>query len=395
MIEKIKNHLNSFLTIFIFLGILSFVFALSFGLKERVWHAYLLSYFYFVLLSLSGLFFVSIHHVTKAGWSVFLRRGAEALTAYLPYAFVLTLPLLYGAFSLYSWLDPAQVAKDPLLLHKKPYLNFPFFALRLLVFVGGWAFFAHKLKSFSLQQDQDGKVIWSQKSVPWSVGFLFFFALSLSLFSVDLIMSLDAHWFSTIFGVYVFAGLFQAVFALLILLSAILRTQDIATKLSGIKAKINENHLHDMGKYLFAGTLFWAYIAFSQYMLIWYANLPEETTFFLPRSKGAWAFISIILIVFKFIVPFLILLPRYVKRNWQCMIYISALILIMEFVDIYWLIYPHFDSHLPRFGWLELVVFLCFAGIFVHAVLSFFKKHPAIPLKDPRAKEALSHKVTY
>ena len=385
-----KSKINTCFSVCLFTGLLAFIFALSFDMSERAWHAYLLSYFYFVLLSLGGLFFVSIHHVTHAGWSVFLRRLAEALSAYLPYALLLTLPLIYGACSLYDWLDPNKVAQDPLLLHKKPYLNFPFFVIRMGIFLCGWAFFAHKLCAFSLKQDQDGDVKWSQKSVSWSVGFLFFFALSLSLFSVDLIMSLDAHWFSTIFGVYVFAGLFQAVFALLILVSAWLRKQD--KKYLRI---INENHLHDMGKYLFAGTLFWAYIAFSQYMLIWYANLPEETTFFIPRSQGAWAGVSLALIFLKFIVPFLILLPQRIKRNWKCMIYIAVLILVMEFVDIYWLIYPHFDPHFPRFSWLEVSVFLFFALIFIRAFLSFLKKHSPLPLKDPLAGEALKHKVTY
>ena len=385
-----KNHLNTFFSVCVFVGLLAFVFALFFGMNERVWHAYLLSYFYFILLSLGGLFFVSIHHVTNAHWSVFLRRLAEALTAYLPYALLLALPLVYGAFTLYDWLDPDKIAKDPLLQHKKPYLNFPFFVIRLGVFLGGWAFFAYKLCSFSLKQDQDGQGVWSQKSVSWSVGFLFFFALSLSLFSVDLIMSLDAHWFSTIFGVYVFAGLFQSVFAGLILISAWLRKEH-----PQYQKQINENHLHDMGKYLFASTLFWAYIAFSQYMLIWYANLPEETTFFIPRSKGAWGVISLSLIFLKFIVPFLILLPRQVKRNWHYMVYMASLILLMQFVDLYWLIYPHYDSHVPRFGWVEIALFLFFAGVFIRGTLHFLKKHSPVPLKDPRAKEALSHKVTY
>ena len=413
-----KNKLNTFTSVCIFIGLLAFVFALSFGMNERAWHAYLLSYFYFILLSLGGLFFVSIHHVTNASWSVFVKRLAEALTAYLPYALLLTLPLIYGACSLYDWLDPDKVAQDALLLHKKPYLNFPFFVIRLGLFLGGWAFFAYKLCAFSLKQDQDGKVLWSQKSVPWSVGFLFFFALSLSLFSVDLIMSLDAHWFSTIFGVYVFAGLFQTVFAVLILMSAWLRTPQgydfcitseekhldrLTPQLQTPKDNqhkkyqsiINENHLHDMGKYLFASTLFWAYIAFSQYMLIWYANLPEETTFFLPRSKGVWAGISLALIFLKFIVPFLLLLPRGVKRNWKFMVYISALILFMQFIDLYWLIYPHFDPHFPWFGWLEIAIFLFFASLFIRSILNFLKKHSPVPLKDPRAGEALSHKVTY
>ena len=391
MTIKNQEQIKSLSTALIFIGGVAFVFALLFGFQERAWHGYLLSYFYFVLLSLGGLFFISVQHITKAGWSVSVRRLAEALTAFLPVAVLLTLPLIYGAFSLYDWLNADKVAKDPLLIHKAPYLNLSFFLIRLAVFFAGWIWFAKKMVSFSLRQDQDGDPKWTHKSVKYSVGFLLFFAFSLSLFSVDLIMSLDAHWFSTIFGVYVFAGLFQAVFAGLILLSAWL----IREEEGKYKKWINENHLHDLSKFLFAATVFWAYIAFSQYMLIWYANLPEETTFFLPRSKGAWAGVSIALIALKFIVPFLILLPRKVKRQWETMIPIAILILVMQFVDLYWLIYPHFDSATPRFGWPEAGIFLLFLSIFVRSLLAFLEKHSPVPLKDPREKESLSHHVTY
>jgi hypothetical protein len=389
----IKNYeqIRTFSTVFIFIGALVFTIALFLGFQERIWHAYLLSYFYFVLIALGGVFFVSIQYATNAGWSVSVRRLSEALTAYLPVACVLTLPLIYGAFSLYDWLDAEKIAKDHLLEHKAPYLNLPFFLIRLGIFLGGWVFFARKLVSFSLKQDQDGDTIWTKKGVKYSVIFLLFFALSLSLFSVDLLMSLDAHWFSTIFGVYVFAGLFQSIFAALILLSAWLLKQDKEK----YKTWINENHLHDLGKFLFAATIFWAYIAFSQYMLIWYANLPEETTFFIPRSEGVWAFVSISLIVFKFILPFLFLLPRWVKRNWKTMIFASCLILLMQFVDLYWLIYPHFDSGFPYFSWVEVGVFLAFFGFFIRSIFSFLQTHSPVPLKDPRMKESLSHHVTY
>lgn len=385
--EAIKNST----TVFISIGVIAIVMAFFFGLQERLWHAYLLSYFFFLLLPLGGLFFISIQHATGAGWSVTVRRLSEALTAYLPMALILTLPLIYGAFSLYDWLDADKIAKDPLLAHKYPYLNLPFFLIRLAAFFGGWIFFAKKLVSFSLNQDKDGDAKWTKKSVKYSVLFLLFFALSLSLFSVDLLMSLDAHWFSTIFGVYVFAGLFQAIFAILILFSAWLIKQDKAK----YRDLINENHLHDLGKFLFAATVFWAYIAFSQYMLIWYANLPEETTFFIPRSQGTWALVSIALIVFKFILPFLILLPRWVKRKWETMIPISCLILLMQFVDLYWLIYPHLDSTFPRFSWLEICVFLTFLGVFLRSVFAFLEKNSPVPLKDPREQESLSHHVTY
>ena len=203
---KQYEQIRALSTVCIFIGVVAFMTALFLGFQERAWHAYLLSYFYFMLLPLGALFFIAVQHATKAGWSVNVRRLSEALTAYLPVACVLTLPFIYGAFSLYDWLDADKIAKDPLLAHKTPYLNLSFFLIRLGVFLGGWLFFAKKLVSFSLKQDQDGDVKWTHKSVKYSIAFLLFFTLSLSLFSVDLLMSLDAHWFSTIFGVYIFAG---------------------------------------------------------------------------------------------------------------------------------------------------------------------------------------------
>ncbi len=375
--------------VFIFIGIVAVASMLVLANPERLWHAYLLAYIYFVLLALGGVFFISIHHATGAGWSVVQRRLAESVTSFLPWAALLTLPLIYGAFYLYDWLDPKAVAEDPLLAHKAPYLNLPFFLIRLTVFFGGWIFFAKRLVGFSLRQDKDGSEVWSKKSVKYSIGFLLFFCFSLSFFSVDFLMSLDAHWFSTIFGVYVFAGLFQSIFALLILLSIYFMSQD------SYKKWIRADHLHDLAKFLLAASVFWAYIAFSQYMLIWYANLPEETTFFLPRSKGMWAVVSCSLIVFKFIVPFLVLLPRWTKRHVKVLVFVASLILFMQLVDLYWLIYPHWDSGRPWFGWLEVALVLGFAGVFIRSVMMFLHKHPVVPQKDPRINESLTHKVTY
>ncbi len=380
------SNLSSF---FIFIGLVVFISMLFFGEVERVWHAYLLGYIYFVLLALGGVFFISVHYASHAVWSVNIRRLAEALTAYLPWACVLTLPMIFGAFYLYDWLDATEVAKDPLLQHKSPYLNLPFFLVRLVIFFSGWIFFAKSLVKFSLKQDQDGRDIHSSGGAKYSIGFLLFFCLSLSFFSVDFLMSLSAHWFSTIFGVYVFAGLFQSVFAILILLSVYLMSWSEYRKL------ITLDHLHDLGKFLLAATVFWAYIAFSQYMLIWYANLPEETTFFIARSQGGWVGVSVSLIIFKFVVPFLMLLPRWVKRNVNVLVPIACLILLMQAVDVYWLIYPHWSTDRVQFGLLEIATLLGFAGVFIRSIFSFLWTHSPVPLKDPQIAKSSAHKVTY
>lgn len=385
---QISSKTKGFLIGLMVIGLLGFLVTL-FKDKERAWFAYLIAYFYFVSLSLGGLFIVAILHATNAGWSANIRRFPEALTAFLIWGFVGGLVFLIGAPHVYEWLDKAAVAKDALLQHKAGYLNFGFFAVRMVLFVGSWVFFARKLVGFSTRQDQTGDESLTLRAVPYAIAFLLSFALSYSLFGVDLLMSLQPHWFSTIFGVYCFAGLFQSSLALVVLLVGHCMKRGL------LKGIVDENHLHDLGKFLFAFTVFWAYIAYSQYMLIWYANLPEETQFFIPRSLAPWAWISISLIFFKFIIPFLYMLPRWVKRNPDYLKPVAILLLIMQYVDVYWMAYPNLSKEHLVFGLPEILVFLGFAGAFFYAVTGFLGKYPIVPLKDPRQQESLHHHVVY
>ncbi len=357
--------------------------------KERAWYAYLVAYFYFVTLSLGGLFFVSVLHAANAGWSANIRRFFEALTSFLPWAVGGGVIFLVGAPHIYEWLDKAVVAKDMGLQHKAGYLNMPFFVIRIILFTGLWVFFARKLVGLSLEQDKAGTEALTRKSVPYAISFLLIFALSYSLFSVDLLMSLQPHWFSTIFGVYAFAGMFQSSLAAGILLVIYCMKKGL------LKGLVDENHLHDLGKFLFAFTVFWAYIAYSQYMLIWYANLPEETQFFIPRSQGSWAWVSVSLIFLRFIIPFLYMLPRWVKRNPDYLKVAAVLILIMEYVDLYWLAYPNLNKEHVVFGLPEIGLWIGFAGAFMYVLTNFLSKNSIVPLKDPRQHESLHHHVVY
>ena len=192
-------------------------------------------------------------------------------------------------------MDKAVVAADPLLQHKSGYLNTTFFVIRMVVFFGLWLFFCAKIVGTSVAQDQTGDEQITHASFRWSIPFLLIFALSFSLFTVDIMMSLQPHWFSTIFGVYCFGGLFQSTMAVMILLIVHCMRRGLLT------GYVDDNHLHDLGKFMFAFTVFWAYIAYSQYMLIWYANLPEETIFYLPRLTGGWTFVSAALLFGKFV----------------------------------------------------------------------------------------------
>ena len=220
------------------------------------------------------------------------------------------------------------------------------------------------------------------------MAFILFFALSYSLFSVDLLMSLEPHWFSTIFGVYCFSGLFQSSLAFMILMCLFCQSKGWVTGLLTIE------HVHDLAKLLKGFTVFWAYIAFSQFMLIWYANLPEETIFFLHRSHDNWMNISLSLIIFKFIVPFACLLPRWAKRTPYHLVIVCSLILIMQYVDLYWIVYPNYKES-PTFSWLEPGIFLGFLGLFLSSIAGFLNRNNLIPIKDPRLHESINHHVIY
>ncbi len=356
--------------------------------QERVWHSYLVSYFFFSSLALGGLFFTAIQHAVHAGWSVNIRRIPESMTAFLPAVLVGGVVLLASGTHLYSWLDKELVANDPILLGKSGYLNLGFWAVRIVLFSALWLFFSKKIVGYSLRQDVDGDESWTKKLPKVSVAFLLVFALSYSLFSVDLMMSLEPHWFSTIFGVYCFAGLFQSSLAFMVLMILYCRSKGWVTGL------MTDEHVHDVAKFLKGFTVFWAYIAFSQFMLIWYANLPEETVYYLHRSHGGWMEVSLALLIFKFVVPFVALLPRWAKRTPAHLVMVSILILVMQFVDLYWMVYPNYKDHVV-FSWMEVGVFIGFLGTFLLLVTGFLAKNNLVPIKDPRIHESLSHHVTY
>lgn len=388
-----SSRLKSIFSILMFVGVISLVFAL-YQDKSRAWHAYLLGLFYFTSLALGGLFFTSIQHLTSSGWSVNVRRPMEAITAFLPWAFGLTMIFIAGNFvtgmDVFDWFNKATVESDTLLAHKEAYLNPTFFIIRTIIFFVGWLWLAKKIIGYSIKQDETGDESLTHKCVPLSIAFILFFSLSYSLFSVDTLMSLEAHWFSTIFGVYTFAGLFQCTLCVMILIIGHLLKKGLINKY------VNENHLHDLGKFLFGFVVFWAYIAFSQYMLIWYANLPEETIFFKPRQEGTWLLVSFSLIIFKFVVPFFALLPRWAKRNINHLSAVSILILVMQVVDLYWLIYPNLNKeHSFVLGFQDIGIFLGFLGLFIYTTTKFLSSHSIIPYKDPRMHESNSHEVVY
>ena len=373
-------------------GILFGALAFGAGLMrdpQRIWFSFLTSFFYFLCLGLGGLFFASLQHASNAGWSVNIRRISESLAAFLPVGAIAAIVLVIGSKHIYTWLDPKEMAHDAVLMAKHAYLNCGFFILRLVVFFGAWLIFSKLIIGNSIKQDQTGDEKFTVRNAALSVAFILVFSLSFSLFSVDTIMSLEPHWYSTIFGIYCFSGLFQSSLALITIITVYLVNQGL------LRGLVNDNHLHDLGKFMKAFTVFYAYIAFSQFMLIWYANLPEETIFYLNRSSGTWLLISWSILIFKFIVPFLLLLPKWAKRNHSQLVLVAIIILIMQYVDVYWLVYPNLDSNNVLFGWQEIGIFMGFLGLFMLVVTRFLAKNNLVPIRDPRIQESIHHEVTY
>lgn len=364
-------------------GLASFVTALCTD-PTRAWYNYLIGYFYWMSISLFGAFFTAIHHATGAQWSTPVRRLAEGMSSFLLVAAGLLFVLFFGLHHLYEWTHLEEVAHDAILKGKSGYLNTPFFIIRSVVGMGIWAGFAWYFCKKSIAQDASGAIPITKQLIKASVIFLPLFALSFTMASFDDIMSVEPHFFSTIFGVYQFASLFNTGVTTLTIITILLMQRGL---LNGL---VTEHHVHDLAKWMFAFTVFWAYIAFSQYMLIWYANLPEETFFFMKRQTHGWGVIGIALAFMKFIIPFFLLIGKWAKVKMNYILTVATLMLIASWVDLYWNVAPAFVEN-ARFGWQEIGIFAGFVGLFGLVVSRFYSHHPLVPIKDPYLLDGVNH----
>ena len=351
---------------------------------EHLLETYLVSFAFFLAISLGGLFFVLLQHCTRAGWSVVVRRVAEAVAANVWVMMVLAIPVVYGIHHLYHWANVEAVAHDPMLDAKAGFLNPSFFIARLVIYFLIWGVMASFLHRTSVAQDASGDPKLTLRMERLSAPGMLLFALTINFAAFDLLMSLDPHWFSTIFGVYYFS---VSVVAFLAVMPKILYALQMRGVLPNV---ITVEHYHDFGKLLFGFVVFWAYIAFSQYMLIWYANLPEETEWFLKRQTGEWATVSLILIFGHFVLPFVLLVSRKIKRRPLLLAITGGYMAAMCWIDVYWLVIPEFSPGVARFGLLDVLCFLGMNGIYSAALLLRLRRHSVIAEKDPRLEESLA-----
>ncbi|WP_298363361.1 quinol:cytochrome C oxidoreductase [uncultured Lutibacter sp.] len=353
-------------------------------LKNKPWSALYVALFFFFMISLATLAFYAIQHASQAGWPVVLFRVMEGITAYLPVGAVLL--FVFFVLSslhmnhLFTWMDADVVAHDELIQNKSGYLNVPFFLLRAAIYIIGWVVYRQYARKLTLAQDKANDNSNYTKLFKSSAAFLVFFLVSESMMSWDWIMSLDPHWFSTLFGWYVFASMIVSAVTTIALISIYLKGK-------GYLEFVNNSHLHDLAKFMFGFSIFWTYLWFSQFMLIWYANIPEEVTYFASRfSEYKIPFLGMLVLNFAF--PLLVLMNSDFKRvNWF-IVCTGIIILIGHYVDIFVMIMPATVGDQWFFGISEISSVLLVLGLFIYVVFTALTKAPLLAKGNPFIKES-------
>jgi len=358
-------------------------------LANRPWAAVYVAAFFFFMISLGTLAFYAIQRAAQAGWSPLLFRVMEGITGYLlPGGLIVLAILLLSALHfnhMFIWMDPEVVEHDEIIKNKSGYLNIPFFLARGVFYLAGWSLYRYFSRKFSIAQDKANDNSNHIKNFKISAGFLAFFIVTESMMSWDWIMSIDPHWFSTLFGWYVFASMVVSAITVIALLTIFLKSM-------GYLEKVNHNHMHDLAKFMFGFSVFWSYLWFSQFMLIWYANIPEEVTYFITRLED-YQLPFLGMLVMNFILPFLILMNSDFKRlNWM-IVTAGIIILIGHYMDVFNMIMPSAVGDQWFFGIPELGSVMFFAGLFIYIVFSSLTKAPLEASGDPFNKE--SEKFVY
>lgn len=348
--------------------------------------SYLVALAFWLGIALGALILLSIFHASNAKWPVVVRRMLEKMASCSIVFLPLFLPVALGMRHLFVWVSkPAELGARALELieHKRLYLNVPFFLVRAGIYFLLWIVVSYLLSSWSARQDTTPDLRLTVKQRRLGAGSLPFLALSITFAAFDWLMSLDPTWYSTIFGVYFFAGSFVAAIALLTLITVLARGANLFGSL------VSPDHYQNLGNFLLAFTVFWAYIGFSQFMLIWIANLPEEVGWYLVRAGGSWRPVGIGLAIAHFLLPFFALLSSEIKRNPRTLALISAWILVWHYLDVYWMVMPALHPEAPAPHWIDLAALAGVGGIAVAFTLWTLRGRYTIPVGDPYLQASL------
>ena len=352
---------------------------------ERAWANLLLNNYYFLSLAIGASFFLAIQHITQSGWSSMFKRVPEAMMAFVPYAGVIMLLLYFGMHSLYHWTHEEALATDALVQHKSPYLNIPFFFIRMILFFMAWTVMTYLLRKASLTEDEKGGFVYFERSELLSKIHIFLLAITFSFATFDWIMSIDVHWFSTIFSLRNFVSAFYHGSAVIVLIVILLHQK-------GYFPKLNESHMLDFSRYIFMLCIVWGYFTFSQFMLIWYANIPEETEYFAHRWHLGFKVIFYVNFAINWFLPFVLLLSQKINKNISIVKALCIVLIAGQYIDLYEQIFPGVMNG-PVFGIIEIGFFAGFAGLFALVVSRSLSKAALIPRNHPYLEESMHHHV--
>ncbi len=364
------------------IGVVAFIYAFATH-PERGWANLLINNYYFVALAIGATFFGALQYITQSGWSSGFVRIHQGIANFFPILLILMIPLLFGIHSIYHWSHHDAVAHDPILQHKEPYLNTPFFIIRFAIYFAVWIGLTQLLRKLSFKEDLEGGLRYFEKSEFYSKVYIFSLALTFSMATFDWIMSIDAHWFSTIFAIRNFAMGFQHAVVLITLVTIILNKM-------GYLPFLNKYHLKDFSKYIFILSIIWGYTWFSQYILIWYANIPEETIYYVPRTQGEFTPLFYTELAVNWLFPFLALMSGKVSTNKNALLIITSILLIGQYVDVYMQVTVGTLHHL-NIGFIEIGGFLGFVGLFAYVLAWSLSRKPLVAKNHPLLNECMEH----
>jgi hypothetical protein len=349
----------------------------------RFFQSYIVAFAFTTFIGLGAFFFVMVQFLTGSAWSVTMRRIMENIMMTLPIGLLLFVPVVLGMKEIYPWMNPALAASSPVLKAKSAFLNQNFFIIRGVIYFALWSLWAGSIYRQSTKQDSEKSIRQMHMASKWSAPGLFLVVVVGSIAAFDWLMSLEPTWYSTIFGLVNLTGGALAFFSIVTLVSLRFRANGILSN------SITREHYHDLGKWMFALTAFYTYCAFSQYMLIWYSNIPEETVWYRHRLEGGWFYISIAMPFLRFLIPFFLLLCRAAKRSLTMIAFIAVWSLVVEFIDLYWIVMPTYYKSGPQFHWLDLATLGATVSICGLMFWSRFKKHKMAPVGDLRFEQSL------
>jgi hypothetical protein len=391
MIDKIPAEVDRFQRRALIVGVIGIavcVLGAGFNL-DQFWKSYLLGYVFWAGIVLGCLAILMLQHMSGGAWGLVIRRLLEASTRTFPLVALMFLPVAFGVRSIYIWAQPvaldAPEALKHALAHKAPYLNVPFFLARAVFYFAVWNLMAYFLNKWSLEQDRAGHRPITSKLQALSAPGLVLYGLTVTFASIDWLMSLEPQWFSTMYGILVMGG--QGLSAMAFIIAVVV----LLARFQPLSEVIKPKHLHDLGKLMLAFLMLWAYFSFSQFLIIWSGNLPEEIPWYVRRLQSSWKWVGLSLVVLQFALPFALLLSRDLKRNARRLVVVAIAIIVMRFVDLIWMTGPEFHEGAFRIHWMDVIMPIGLGGLWLAFFAYQLKSRPLLPIGDPELEQVLAH----